>query len=262
MDIIVCIKQVPDTTNIKIDQKKGTLIREGVPSIMNPDDKHALEAALSLKGDGKITVLSMGPPQAEDALREALAMGADESILLCDIKFAGSDTWATANAIAAAIKKIGKYDLILCGRQAIDGDTAQVGPQMAEQLNLPQVTYVRKIGAKGNKLVIERVLEDGYEIVEANLPALLTCVKEINAPRYPSLLGIQKAYREKEVKTWTAADINIDGSRTGLKSSPTSVFKSFTPQPKGSGVILEGPISDVSKKIIGILKEKEIIQEF
>ena len=262
MDIIVCAKQVPDTTNIKIDPKKGTLIREGVPSIMNPDDKHALEAALNLKKDGKVTVLSMGPPQAEDALREALAMGADEAILLCDIKFAGSDTWATANAIAAAIKKIGNYDLILCGRQAIDGDTAQVGPQMAEQLNLPQVTYVRKIEANGNKLTVERVLEDGYEIVEANLPALLTCVKEINAPRYPNLLGIQRAYREKKVKTWTAADVDADESKVGLTSSPTNVVKSFTPQPKGSGVILEGSISDVSKKIIGILKEKEIIQEF
>ncbi|MBW2984213.1 electron transfer flavoprotein subunit beta/FixA family protein [Candidatus Woesearchaeota archaeon] len=261
MNIIVCIKQVPDTTNIKIDPKKGTLIREGVPSIMNPDDKHALEAALKLKKDGKVTVLSMGPPQAEEALREALAMGADDAVLLCDIKFAGSDTWATANAISAAIKKIGNYDLILCGRQAIDGDTAQVGPQMAEQLNLPQVTYVRKIEINANKINAERVLEDGYEIVETSLPALLTLVKSGNDPVYPSLIGIQKAY-EKEIKTLTAADINIDESRTGLNSSPTSVVKSFTPPPKGGGVILEGSISDVSKKLIVILKEKEIIQEF
>ena len=261
MNIIVCIKQVPDTTNIKIDPKKGTLIREGVPSIMNPDDKHALEAALKLKKDGKVTVLSMGPPQAEEVLREALAMGADEAFLLCDIKFAGSDTWATANAISAAVKKIGNYDLILCGRQAIDGDTAQVGPQMAEQLNLAQITYVRKVEVNGNKITAERVLEDGYEIIETSTPALLTLIKGSEEPIYPSLIGIQKAY-EKEIKCLTAADIGIDDSRTGLKASPTSVAKSFTPPPKGGGTILEGSISDVSKKLIGILKEKEIIQEF
>lgn len=252
---------MPDTTNIKIDPVKGTLIREGVPSIMNPDDKHALEAALKLKKDGKVTVISMGPPQAEEVIREALAMGADEGVLLCDIKFAGSDTWATANAISAAIKKIGNYDLVLCGRQAIDGDTAQVGPQIAEQLNIPQVTYVRKVEVNGSKVNVERVLEDGYEIIEAKLPALLTLVKGSNEPIYPTLTGIQKAY-EKEVKTWAADDIGVDASRIGLKASPTSVAKSFTPQPKGSGTILEGPISDVSKKLIEILKEKEIIQEF
>ncbi len=261
MNIIVCVKQVPDTTEIKIDPVKGTLIREGVPSIMNHDDKHALEAALKIKKGGKVTVLSMGPPQAEEVLREALAMGADEAVLLCDFKFAGSDTWATANAISAAIKKVGNYDIIMCGRQAIDGDTAQVGPQIAEQLNLPQVTYVRKIDVDGKKVKVERVLEDGYEIVEANFPVLLTFVKGGNEPIYPSLVGIQKAY-EQDIKKWTAADIGVDETRTGLKSSPTSVFKSFTPQPKGGGTIMEGSLSEVSKKLANILKEKEIVQEF
>src|SRR3989344_5403107 len=176
MNTIVCIKQVPDTNEVKINPKTGTLIREGVPTIMNHDDKHALIEAVKLKNKhtGKVTVISMGPPQAEEALREALALGADEAILLCDRAFAGSDTWATANAIGAAIKAAGPYDLLLFGRQAIDGDTAQVGPQTAELLNIPQITYAQKIRVEGNKVKVERQMEEGYEVIESSLPCLIT----------------------------------------------------------------------------------------
>ncbi|MBU0615368.1 MAG: electron transfer flavoprotein subunit beta/FixA family protein [Nanoarchaeota archaeon] len=260
MNIIVCIKQVPDTNDIKIDPVKGTLIREGVPSIINPEDKNAIEAALRIKGDGKVVVLSMGPPQAEEALREALAMGADEAILLCDFKFAGSDTWATANVLAAAVKKI-DHDLIICGRQAIDGDTAQVGPQLAENLGLPQVTYVQKISLEGSKLNLERAMEDGFEIIQAELPILITVVKEINEPRYITLQGIDKAY-DTEIKKWTADYIGAEVEKIGIKGSPTAVKKTFVPPRKGQGQKIEGQPKEQARKIIQILKEKEIFQEF
>ena len=164
MRIIVCIKQVPDTTDVKIDPKTGTMKREGVPAIINPDDKQAIHTAVKLKGENKITVITMGPPQAEDALREALALGADDAILFTDRAFAGSDTWATANVLSACLKKVGEYDLILCGRQAIDGDTAQVGPQLAENLGIPQVTYVQKVEVNDGKVRAERETEDGIEV--------------------------------------------------------------------------------------------------
>jgi electron transfer flavoprotein alpha/beta subunit len=260
MNIIVCVKQVPDTNDIKIDPVKGTLIREGVPSIINPEDNNAIEAALQIKGEGKVTVLSMGPPQAEEALREAIAMGVDEAILVSDFKFAGSDTWATANVLASAVKKL-DYDLIICGRQAIDGDTAQVGPQLAENLGLPQITYVQKIEVGEGVLKVQRALEDGYEIIEGKLPVLITVVKEINNPRYPTLQGIDKAY-ETDIIKWTADDIEADPAKIGLKGSPTHVKKSFVPPGKGQGIKLDGPTKDIAKQLIGILKEKEIIQEF
>ena len=185
MNIVVCLKQVPDTNEVRIDPKTGTLIREGVPSIINPDDKNALEEALVLKEqyNAKVTVLSMGPPQAEKALREALAMGADEAILLTDRAFAGADTLATSRALAATLKKI-PYDIVFAGRQAIDGDTAQVGPEIAEHLNLPQITYVEKVNVEGNELKVRRALEDGYEILRVKMPVLLTAIKELNQPRY------------------------------------------------------------------------------
>ncbi len=264
MNIIVCIKQVPDTNEVKIDQKTGTLIREGVPTIMNPDDKHALIEAIKIKNKhkGKVTVISMGPPQAEEALRESLAFGADEAILLCDRAFAGSDTWATANAIGAAIKHIGNYDLLLFGRQAIDGDTAQVGPQVAEFLSLPQITYAQKIELGEGKVKVERQMEEGYEVIEAALPCLITCVSEINEIGYPSLHGIKEAYREKEVRVLSAEEIEVDKYKIGLLSSPTSVKKSFTPPAKGQGQILKGSTKEVVEKLVSILKEKEIIGAF
>ncbi|MEA2036552.1 MAG: electron transfer flavoprotein subunit beta/FixA family protein [Nanoarchaeota archaeon] len=264
MNIIVCIKQVPDTTEVKIDQKTGTLKREGVPTIMNHDDKHALIEAVKLKNKhkGEVIVLSMGPPQAEEALREALALGADEAILLCDIAFAGSDTWATANAIGHAIKAIGEYDLLLFGRQAIDGDTAQVGPQTAEFLDIPQITYAQKIELEGNKVKVERQMEEGYDIIESSLPCLVTCISEINDVEYPTLNGIKDAYRKKEVKKWTAKDIKVDKTKVGLLSSPTNVKKSFTPPAKGQGQILPGSTNEVAKKVVSLLKEKELVGAF
>ncbi|WP_425446318.1 electron transfer flavoprotein subunit beta [Dethiothermospora halolimnae] len=262
MNIIVCVKQVPDTNEVKIDPKKGTLIREGVPSIINPDDMNALEGALSIKDkhdDTKVTVLSMGPPQAKTALREALAMGADEAILLSDRAFAGADTWATSITLAGAIKKIGDFDIIFCGRQAIDGDTAQVGPQIAEHLDIPQITYVEDLEIKDGKIKANRALEDGHFIIESQMPILLTAIKELNEPRYPSIKGIYKAHNDMEVKVWTVDDIVVDRGEIGLNGSPTQVKKSFTPATKGSGEMLEGSVKDTVRDLVVRLKERKIL---
>ena len=205
MKICVCAKQVPDTNEVRIDPVKGTLIREGVPSILNPDDANALEAALQLKDEYKdttISVISMGPPQATYMLRECLAMGADEAVLLSDRAFGGADTCATSTTIAAGIKMLGDVDIIFGGRQAIDGDTAQVGPQVAMRLGIPVVTYVQKIVEyTGDKIKVQRQLEDGYEVIEVKLPCFLTCVKELNEPRYMSVGSIVDAYK-KDIKIY------------------------------------------------------------
>lgn len=245
MNIIVCLKQVPDTNEVKINQETGTLIRDGVPSIINPDDKNGLEEALRLKDlhGGKVTVVSMGPPQAKEALREAVAMGADEVYLISDRAFGGSDTWATATIISAAIEKIGNYDLIICGRQAIDGDTAQVGPEIAEFLNLPQVTYAKNVRVEGNKLVVNRFTETGDYVIEAEMPVLLTAIKELNEPRYPSVKGIYKGYetlKDEEIKVLTLADLDIDTTQIGLKGSPTNVYRSFVPVKSKESQIMNG----------------------
>ena len=261
MKIIVCIKQVPDTNEVKLDPKTGRLIRDGVPSIINHDDKNALEEAIKLK-DGRddvtITVVSMGPPQADVALREALAMGADEAILLSDRAFGGSDTWATSYIIAEAIKLVGDYDIIFCGRQAIDGDTAQVGPQIAEKLGIPQITYVQEFKVEGNKVICQRQLEDGYQVIETTMPCLLTAIKDLNEPRYPSVGGIFDAY-EKEIKVWGINEVPIDTTKAGLKGSPTNVFRTFTPEPKGAGVMLEGADKETVKDLIARLQAKHIL---
>jgi electron transfer flavoprotein alpha/beta subunit len=262
MKIIVCIKQVPDTNEVKLDPKTGQLIRDGVPSIINHDDKNALEEALRIKDerdDVTITVLCMGPPQADVALREALAMGADEAILLSDRAFGGSDTWATSYIIAQAIKRLGSYDLIFCGRQAIDGDTAQVGPQIAEKLGIPQVTYVQQFEFKGeNQVRCQRALEDGYQVIDVQMPCLLTAIKELNEPRYPSVGGIFDAY-DKEVTVWTLNEVPVDTAKTGLNGSPTNVFKTFTPTPKGDGRMLEGCDRSTVNELFSQLREKHII---
>ncbi len=261
MKIIVCIKQVPDTTEVKLDPKTGRLIRDGVPSIINPDDKNALEQALSIKDEHPgttVTVVSMGPPQADIAMREALAMGADEAILICGREFAGSDTWATSYIIASAIKKIGDYDLILCGRQAIDGDTAQVGPQIAEQLGIPQITYVQNMRIEGGEVVATRQLEDGCTVMSAKMPVLLTAIKELNTPRYMTPRGIFEAY-EKEVKIWGFADVPVDEAKIGLAGSPTNVNKTFSPEPKAKGEMLEGADRNTVKTLIDKLVEKHLL---
>ena len=261
-NIVVCIKQVPDTTEVKLDPVTGTLIRDGVPSIINPDDKAALEVALQIKEKtgAKVTVVSMGPAQADVALREALAMGADDAVLVSDRKFGGADTWATSSTIAGAIKKL-DYDLIVAGRQAIDGDTAQVGPQIAEKLGLPQVTYVEEFEIDDNlkDITVKRQLEDGYEIIKVQTPCMLTCIKELNTPRYMSMSGIFSA-KDKTVKIWNAKDIEVDLTKVGLEASPTNVFRSFTPAPKGKGVVLEGDTEkDVAKQLLANLKSKHVI---
>lgn len=261
MKIIVCVKQVPDTAEVKIDPKTGTLIREGVPSILNPDDANALEEALRIKDGNKdvtVSVLSMGPPQADIMLRECLAMGADDAYLISDRAFAGSDTWATSNAISSAIRKIKDYDIVFAGRQAIDGDTAQVGPQISEKLDIPQITYVQDLKIKGNELTVQRQLEDGYEVIKVKMPVLLTAVKELNSPRYMAVDKIFEAY-QKEVTIWNLDDLDINAGQVGLKASPTRVFKSFTPSPKGVGVMLEGLTDDIVEQLVINLKHKHII---
>ncbi len=261
MKIIVCVKQVPDTTEVKIDKKTNTLIREGVPSILNPDDANALEQALAVKDkmeDVHITVVSMGPPQADVMLRECLAMGADEAVLVSDRAFGGSDTWATSNAIASAIRKIGEYDIIFAGRQAIDGDTAQVGPQISEKLDIPQVTYVEGMEIVGDKVKVQRQLEDGYEIIEAPMPVLLTAVKELNEPRHMYIDKIFDAYK-KEIQVFSINDVDITPEQVGLKASPTRVFRSFTPEVKGQGEILRGSDKEVADRLVSEFKKAHII---
>ena len=262
MKIIVCAKQVPDTNEVKIDPVKGTLIREGVPSILNPDDANALEAALELKDKNPgatVTVISMGPPQALIMLRECIAMGADDACLLSSRAFGGADTCATSTTLAAGIKFIGDYDIIFAGRQAIDGDTAQVGPQTAQRLGIPSVTYVQCIReVKEKSIVVERALEDGFEVIEIERPCVLTAIKELNTPRYMSIMGIEDAYK-KEINVWDENSIGISPDNVGLNASPTQVFRSFTPPPKGAGEMLTGTIPEMASSLISKLTEKHII---
>jgi len=258
MNIIVCIKQVPETTEVRINPETNTLIREGVKSIINPFDMYAIEEAVRIKEKigGKTTVVTMGPPQAESALREALSMGIDEGILLSDRAFAGSDTWATSYTLAEAIKKIGGYDLIICGKQASDGDTAQVGPGISTHLDIPQATYVKKIEEiKDNSLRVERMTEEGFEIIQVPLPALLTVVKEINEPRIPSLRGMMRA-KQAKIITWTQKELNLDSRKIGLSGSPTQVVKIFTPSPRVGGQMLQGEPEEISDKLAGLLKNE------
>ncbi len=261
MKILVCVKQVPDTNEVKIDPVKGTLIRDGVPSILNPDDANALEAALQIKDQNKdvtVAVLTMGPPQASYMLRECLAMGADEAYLLSDRAFGGADTCATSTTIAAGIHKVGNVDVVFAGRQAIDGDTAQVGPQVAERLGIPVVTYVEDIELGDGKVTVHRQMEDGYEVIEVQTPCLLTCVKELNEPRYMSIGKIVDAYK-KEIPVWNHLDVELDPKDCGLNASPTQVFRSFTPPAKGKGEMLSGSIDEMSSKLVDKLKEKHYL---
>ena len=263
MKIVVCIKQVPDTVEVKIDPKTGTLVRDGVPSIINHDDKTGIEAALTIREQvgGTVTVVSMGPPQADVALREALAMGCDEAILVSGREFGGSDTYATSGILAAALKQL-DYDLIITGRQAIDGDTAQVGPQIAEKLHLPQVSYVEEIvEAAEDHVTVKRQFEDGYHIVKVKTPCLLTAIAELAEPRYMSVGGVFDAY-QKEIKIFgfdmLKDDLELD--MIGLKGSPTNVYKSFTKELKGAGTVLRDLTAEQAvEAIVKKLEEKFII---
>ncbi len=257
MKIVVCIKQVPDTTDVKIDPATNTLIREGVPSIPNPYDVHALEMALEIKDSDpqtNITVISMGPPQAKEVLKKAISLGADEGILLTDRSFAGADTLATSYALSAAISKL-EPDLVLCGKQAIDGDTAQVGPGIATRMGYTQLTYVSKIikaDLDNKEIIVERKLEDGIETLSAKLPALITVVKESNSIRYASLPNLMKSLTI-EPKTWTKDDLSVDAQFLGLKGSPTFVVKIFTPPLKEGGNLLEPSYDQISKIVDEVL---------
>lgn len=260
MKIVVCIKQVPDTTEVKLDPKTGTLIRDGVPSIINPDDKAGLEAALRIKEEigAHVTVLSMGPMQADIALREALAMGADHAILLSDRAFAGSDTWATSSALAGALRKM-EYDLIIAGRQAIDGDTAQVGPQIAEHLGITSISYVEEISAKEGEITVKRAFEDGYQILKAKTPCLITALKELNDPRYMHIQGIFESFEEGKVEIWSVNDIEVDMANLGLKGSPTKVKKSFTKGAKTAGKLFDVTAQEGARIIVDKLQEKYLL---
>ena len=260
MDIVVCIKQVPETTEVKIDPQTKTLVREGVPGIVNPFDMYAIEEGLRLKEryGGKVKVLTMGPPQAEEALREALAMGADEAVLLSDKALAGSDTLATSYALSMAVRKLG-YDLVICGKQAVDGDTAQVGPEMAEHLGVPFVAWVRNVeDVLDGKIRVQRLMDDGYDVLEVPLPTLITVVKEINEPRLPSLRGKMRA-RKAQIPVWTVEDIGADPSKVGIEGSPTQVVRVFTPERRREGEILQGEPEEVADKLVEKLEAMGVI---
>jgi electron transfer flavoprotein beta subunit len=255
MNIIACIKWVPDTHDVKVDPITNALIREGVKHIINPFDENAIEAGLQLreKLGGSLTVICMGPRQAEEGLRTAVAMGADEVILLSDTAFRGSDTLATSNALAAAVRKIGDYDLILCGKQAIDGDTAQVPAGLAERLGIPQITFAISIEPAENKrLKVKRVTDEAYEVIEIKMPALVSVVKQINEPRFPAMKGVLKA-KKFPVKTWSAADIEVEPSTVGFEGSPTWVSRTFVPARHSRGQTLSGSSGEIVEALARIL---------
>ena len=260
MKIVVCAKQVPDTNEVRIDQKTGTLIREGVPAIMNPDDKAGLEAALQIKDKtgAEVTVITMGLPAAEEILREAFAMGADKGVLVTDRPFGGADTLATSNTLAAAIKTL-DYDLIIAGRQAIDGDTAQVGPQIAEHLDIPNISYVQKVVAvTDDSITVERQYDDGYHVEKAQMPCLITALGDLNKARYMTPGGIFDAFK-KDIQIITRKDVDIEDEKIGKAGSPTNVAKSFPKAVKAAGEKVELDADAASEYLVGKLKEKHII---
>ena len=261
MNIIVCIKQVPGTTEIKIDPKTNTLIREGVKSIINPFDTYAVEEGVRLKEryGGKVIVITMGPLQAEEALRETITVGADEAILISDRAFAGSDTLATAYVLATAITKIARYDLVICGKQTLDGDTGQVGPELAERLGIPFVAYVSKIEEINNGLMrVQQLIEDGHQIIETSLPTVISVTKEINVPRLPSLRGMMKA-KNTPIPIWTIKDLNISPEKVGISGSPTRVIKVFFPQRQCQSQVLKGKPEEQVDQLIEKLRELKLV---
>lgn len=262
MNIVVCIKQVPGTTKVKINPETGTLIRDGVEAVVNPFDEYAIEEALRIKErvGGVVKVITMGPPQAEAALRSAIAMGADEGYLISDRAFAGSDTWATSYTLSKGIQTLGKVDLIICGKQAIDGDTAQVGPGVAEMLDLPFVAWVRKIEEiSDTHLKVERMMEEGYDVVEMPLPGLITVVKEINTPRMASLKGKMKA-KSAKISVLNVSSIPVDAERLGLKGSPTQVLRSFVPERKSGGEKIKDELPVMVEKLKSTILDLGIVK--
>lgn len=259
MNIVVCVKQVPDTTDVRVDPETNALIREGVESIVNPVDENAMEVALQLRDThgGKITVITMGPPQAEEALRHAVAMGADEAVLLTDPASRGSDTLATSYTLARMVRKLDDVDLVLCGKQAIDGDTGQVGPGLAERLGIPQVTLAIEVTVSDGKLRARRVLDDFFEVLEVSLPAVVTVVKQINEPRRPSMRSVLKAKRA-QIKKWSLADLDADSTQTGFEGSPTQVIQVWPPERRSGGKKLEGPPDEIAAEIAKAIEEMNL----
>ncbi len=260
MHIVVCVKQVPDTTEVRIDRERGTLVREGVPSVLNPLDAHAVEAAVRLRerAGGRVSALSMGPPQAEASVREALARGADRGLLLTDRRFAGADTWSTSYTLACAVRRMGDVELVVCGKQAIDGDTAQVGPGIAAHLGWPQVTFARRaLSVEEGRLCTERMTDHGDETVRCPLPAVLTVLKDLNVPRLPSLVSQMRA-RRCAIETWGADELEGDPAEYGLDGSPTRVVRVFTPPPRGECVFLEGGPEEAAAELAELLRERHL----
>ena len=261
MNIVVCLKQVPGTTKVEIDPQTNTLIREGIENVINPFDSYALEEGVRLREryGGKVTAVSMGPPQAEEMLREAISVGADEAILLSDSAFAGADTWATAYTLARAIDRLEKCDLAICGRQTIDGDTGQVGPELAEMLGIPFVAYVSQIEEiNSESMRVKRMVEDGHEVIETPLPAVLSVVKEINVPRLPSLRGLARS-KSAVIPVWTAEELGVDKNMVGLSGSFTRVIKIFFPQRVRQGEIFQGELDSQVKCLVDKLRDAKII---
>ncbi len=260
MHIVVCIKQVPDAKNVRIDPETCTLVRQGVDSIVNPHDWYAVEAALRFRDEygGKVTALTMGPPQAEEALREILALGVDEAVLLSDRAFAGADTWATSLTLARAVNKLGPVDLVICGKQAIDGDTAQVGPGLAAHLDQPYTTYARRLNLlNGAQLLAERITDKGYEVVQMPLPAVVTVVREIGDPRMPGLKHKMRS-RKQEIPVLGAADLDLSPEEVGLQGSYTQVVKVFSPPPRCGREMLSGTPEEQAEKLLNLLKEAKV----
>ena len=261
MNIVVCLKQVPGTTEVKIDPQTNTLIRQGIKNIVNPFDTYALEEGVRVKEryGGKVTAISMGPPQAEEVLREAISTGADEAILLSDTAFAGADTLATAYTLSQAVNRLKQYDIIICGRQTMDGDTGQVGPELAEMLGVPFVAYVSKIEEIYSEYMrVQRMVEEGHEVIETPLPAVITVVKEINTPRLPSLRGLARA-KSAVIPIWTADELGVDKNMVGLSGSATRVIKVFFPQRVHHGEILQGDLESQADRLIDKLREAKLI---
>jgi len=260
MHIVVCIKQVPDTKNVRIDPDTHTLVRQGVESIINPFDLFAVEAALKIKDENgaRVTVVTMGPPQATEALRDTMALGVDDAVLLSDRAFAGADTWATSTTLSAAIRKMGDVDIILCGKQAIDGDTAQVGPEMATLLDVPYATFVKKIELlEGGSLKAVRQTDEGVEVWKLTTPALLTVIKEIGEPRVPSLRHKMRA-KKAEIPVWGVADLGIEPDRVGLSGSFTQVVRVFSPPRRSNRIQLTGTLDEQVEKLFQYLKKSRI----
>jgi electron transfer flavoprotein beta subunit len=261
MNIVVCLKQVPGTTKVQIDPQTNTLIRQGIKNVINPFDTYALEEGVRIKEryGGKVTVISMGPPQADEMLREAISLGADEAVLLSDRAFAGADTWATANTLSMAIDKLGQCDLTICGRQTIDGDTGQVGPELAEMLGVPFVAYVSQIEEiNGKYMRVKRMVEDGYEVLESPLPTVISVVKEINTPRLPSLRGLTRA-KSAVIPVWNARELGVDDNKVGLSGSFTRVVKVFFPQRVSQAEMLQGEPESQVQSLIDKLRDARLI---